>query len=238
MADREARLLVLAPSHFCERARWALDHAGINYREVRCAPGPHVVFAKRLAPDTSLPIFLTGTQVIQGSDRILAWTGISGNDPDLEGRFERWVGPLVRRYFYSALLHDPSSNIREILLDGVPGPQALMGRLLWPLTRQRMVRAMEARSDARPGLERQVEAALDWFDAQVVGRQYLVGDHFGRADITAASLLAPLVRPAACPLYRQTRLPFAAEDALRGWRKRRSLVWVERIYAEHRRRGT
>ncbi|WP_407523598.1 glutathione S-transferase N-terminal domain-containing protein [Methylobacterium oryzisoli] len=234
MAGREARLFVLAPSHFCERARWALDHAGVIYREVRCAPGPHALIAIRLGTGTALPILNTGTQVIQGSDRILTWTGISGGDPDLEGRFERWVGPLVRRYLYSALLHHPSSKVREILLDGVPRPQALMGRLLWPLTRQRMIRGMEAWADARPGLERQVEAALDWFDAQVAGRHYLVGGGFGRADITAASLLAPLARPAACPLYRHLSLPFAVEDALRGWRKRRSLFWVERIYAEHR----
>ncbi|WP_407523833.1 glutathione S-transferase N-terminal domain-containing protein [Methylobacterium oryzisoli] len=234
MARREVRLVVFAPSHFCERARWALDHTGVIYREVRWAPGPHALLAKRLGTGTSLPILDTGTDVIQGSGRILDWTGIRGHDPDLEGRFTRWIGPLVRRYLYSALLHDPSSNLREVQFDGVSRPQALIGRLLWPLTRQRMIRAMEAQADAHPGLERQVEAALDWFDAQVVGRHYLVGGRFGRADITAASLLAPLARPAACPVYQQIRLPFAVEDALRGWQKRRSLLWVERMYTKHR----
>jgi glutathione S-transferase len=81
------RLFVLAPSHFRERARWALDHAGVNYREVRWAPGPHALLAKRLGTGTSLPILDTGTDVIQGSNRILNWTGLSGHDPDLEGHY-------------------------------------------------------------------------------------------------------------------------------------------------------
>ena len=67
------------------------------------------------------------------------------------------------------------------------------------------------------------------------GRGRLVGDRFGRADITAASLLAPLAPPGEHPVYRRGAMPAAVEDALTRWSARPSLRWVERTYAEHRR---
>ena len=225
-----ARLYILAPSHFCERARWGLDHAQIPYEEVRWAVGLHVPLAKRLAPATSLPILDTGSTVIQGSGTILAWTGLAGGDPDLERR----IGPLVRRYIYSATLHDRRSGIRELLLDGVPATQKALGTLMWPVTRRLMRAGMNTRPELVPSLERELEAELDWFEAHLGSRDHLVGVGLGRADITAASLLAP--RPEACPLYRKPRLPSAVEATVRRWSERPSMRWVVQIYAKYRNR--
>jgi glutathione S-transferase len=229
-----ARLYILAPSHFCERARWRLDHAQIPYEEVRWAVGLHVPLAKRLAPATSLPILDTGSAVIQGSGTILDWTGLAGGDPDVEQRFERRIGPLVRRYIYSATLHDLRSGIREVLFDGVPARQKALGTLIWPVTRRLMRAGMNTRPELVPSLERELEAELDWFEARLGSRDHLVGDGLGRADITAASLLAPLARPEACPLYRKPVLPSAVEATVRRWSERPSMRWVVQTYAEHR----
>ena len=234
-AGRRPRLIVLPPSHFCERARWALDHAGTPYTEERWAVGVHVPLARRLASGTTLPILDTGTEVIQGSGRILDWTGLPGADPALEARFEERIGPLARRYLYAATLNDKRSGVQGELFDGVPSWQAAIGRLAWPATRRAMVAAMDARAALLPALEQEIAAELDWFDQALAGRRYLDGDRFGRADITAASLLAPLARPAACPLYRHGGLPAPIEDTLARWGARPSLRWVERTYAEHRR---
>ena len=82
MPTRHPRLIVLPPSHYCERARWALDHAGVAYTEDRWGVGLHVPLAKRLMAGTGLPILDTGAEIIQGSDRILDWTGLPGrHDP-------------------------------------------------------------------------------------------------------------------------------------------------------------
>jgi glutathione S-transferase len=107
------------------------------------------------------------------------------------------------------------------------------------MTRRLIVVRMNARPKLLPTFERGVEAELDWFDGCLGGRDHLVGNSFGRgrADLTAASLLAPLARPLACPLYRHPKLPEAAEEALARWSTRPSLRWVERIYAEHRHPG-
>jgi glutathione S-transferase len=228
------RLIVLAPSHYCERARWSLDHAGVSFVEERWAPLLHVPLARRIAAKRTLPILVTGSEVIQGSDRILDWTGTGGGCPALERRFEQVIGPLVRRYMYAATLSDPASGIAGILFDGVPAWQRLMGRLCWPGTRRLMVNAMNARPHLVPEFEAQLGAELDWFDRELGDRAHLVGDSLGRADITAASLLSALVRPALFELYGRVRLPGRVEDTLGRWRDRPSLHWVRQLYEQHR----
>ena len=230
----EPRLFVLPPSHYCERARWALDHMGLKYTEERWAVGLHVPRARRIAKGTTLPILTTDQKVIQGSGSILSWTGMTGGAPALEQRFEERIGVIVRQFIYAGTLGVAGSGVRDVLFDGVPAGQARLGRLIWPVTRRLMVAGMNARSALLPELEQKLSAELDWFDDQLAGRRHLVGDQFGRADLTAASLLAPLARPAACLLYRKVRLPERLEQSLALWGARPSLRWVERIYAEHR----
>ena len=233
----QPRLFVLPPSHYCERARWALDHMDVAYRETPWVVGLHVPLARRIAQRTTLPILAVGQEVVQGSSAILDWTRVPGGDPPLEQRFEGRIGALIRQYIYAGTLSEPRSKVRDVLLAGVPGVQALLGRLSWPVTRRLMIAGMNARPSLVPELEQELAAELDWFDREIDGRRYLVGGRFGRADITAASLLAPLARPAACPLYRQVTMPPRLEDTLERWSARPSLRWVQGIYADHRRRG-
>ena len=120
LAVKRPILLTLPPSHYCERARWALDRQAIVYDEERLAPGAHALRAKRLgASATSLPLLLLGDgSLCQGSDRILDWTGLSSGDPDIERRFEQSTGPLIRQCLYAGLLHEKRSGIRDVLLRG------------------------------------------------------------------------------------------------------------------------
>jgi glutathione S-transferase len=234
MATNQIRLIVLPPSHYCERARWGLDHVGVAYREERWAVGCHIPLAKRIAPKTTLPILVADKQVIQGSDRILDWAGVPGADPALEQRFERSIGVLVRQYIYAATLSNNGSGIFRTLHDGVSAVQMRLGRIMWPLMRRLMIAGMNARPTLVRRVEAQLDAELDWFDRRVAGRQFLVGDQFGRADITAASLLAPLARPTACPLYRLVVLPTEIEERLTAWSSRPALVWAQHQYADNR----
>ncbi len=66
MTDKEISLITFGLSHFCEKARWALDWHGIDYEEVSWPPGPHQLLAKRCgAKYTSLPIVREGNKVVQ-----------------------------------------------------------------------------------------------------------------------------------------------------------------------------
>ncbi|MGE5475518.1 MAG: glutathione S-transferase family protein [Bacteroidales bacterium] len=229
------RLIVLGPSHYCERARWALDHAGIAYDEIRWAPALHIPQARRLAPQSFVPILVTGAAVIQGSDRILDWLGTAGGVADVEHRVSETVAPLVRRYLYSATLHDARSGISDVLLDGVQPLQARAGKWLWPVIRRLMAMKMDIDPALLPELEGRIESELAWFGDIVANCDHLAGDCLGRADITAASLLAPLLRgPAVVPMYDRVRLPDDAERALARWNQTPALRWVRRLYQSHR----
>jgi|AGTN01.3.fsa_nt_gi hypothetical protein len=234
MAARLPRLYVLPPSHYCERARWGLDHAGIAFAEERWAVGLHVVLARRLAEKSTLPILDTGTNIIQGSDRILDWAGLHAGDPEVERRFGDVIGPLIRQYIYAVTLSDPSSGIRALLLEGVPTWQRRVARLMWPATCRLMVAHMNADARFAHDFERRITAELDWFSRRIGDRAYLSEDRFSRTDITAASLLAPLARPEFCRLYRRLKLPPVLTDAFSRWQDSPALHWTTRIYALHR----
>ncbi len=76
---------------------------------------------------------------------------------------------------------------------------------------------------------------LDWLDGLLAdGRPYLNGECFTRADLTAASLLAPLVNPARHPTYANLSLPPVLAAEVAEWQTRPVLRWVSRIYAEQR----
>ena len=79
-----------------------------------------------------------------------------------------------------------------------------------------------ARATVLEGIDR-LESTLD-------GRDYLFGDAFSVADLTAASLLYPMVLPRESPRCRARRTPF------RPWSARVTalLDWVERTFARHR----
>ena len=228
-------LFTLPPSHFCERARWALDHVGADYVERRLAVGLHVPIMRRIADRSALPVLRIGASVIQGSDRVLDWTGIPGGDPALEHRLESRIGSLVRLFAYSATLGEPHHrDVRTVILDGVPVWQACLAGIGWPMLRRAMMAGLDARAERLPALAAQLETEFDWLEISLGGRSYYTGTSFGRADITAASLLSPLMRPAVLPLYGPIRFPPAVTETLRRWNERPVLRWVRHVYAAHR----
>ena len=156
-------LLTLPPSHYCERARWGLTHAGVPYREVPLAAGLHAVTVRSLAPLSTLPLLRTATEVVQGSDRILDWCGLAVADQDAEERLQSRIGPLVRSFSYAATMDGPHhSDIRRILLAGVPGWQAKVTTALWPGLRRLLITSLRDHQDvwgARGGRGR---AAMSW----------------------------------------------------------------------------
>jgi glutathione S-transferase len=228
------RLYVMKLSHYCERARWGLDHRGIAYEERAWVPALHVALARRLAKQTFVPILVTEAGVVQGSDAILSWAGLTNGDTALEHRFEAVIAPLLRAYFYAGTLHDPRSGVRDALLHGVPPVQAALGRAGWPIIRRAMAKHMTIQPERLPELEQRIDRELDWADAQVAGNGPLACGGFGRNAITAASLLAPLARPDAMPLYRQIRFAPEIECAFERWSTRPIVRWVGETYARHR----
>ena len=65
------KLLVFPYSHYCEKARWALDYKDIPFQAVAIMLGWHVITLRKYAPDTSVPVLLSDNEVVQGSSEII-----------------------------------------------------------------------------------------------------------------------------------------------------------------------
>lgn len=239
-------LYIFTISHYCEKARWALETLGVAHTVRPIAPGLHVKKAKKLGLKRgSLPYLTDGSKVIQGSAGIIDWAETrSGKTLDagdmttareVEARLDDVAGVHTRRMFYSeAIPHYPETvlPIFEKDLGFIP---KMIVRKKWPMVCSMMIKGMDL-GEAQ-GLESQniLEGELDWLDDLLSdGRQYLVGDTFSRADITAASLLGPLVNPPKHPASGLIDLPPNVTKTVAGWAERPALNHIRRIYAEHR----
>ena len=125
-----------------------------------------------------------------------------------------------------------------MLLRGTSTRQRTIGRLTWPLLRQIMAAGMNARPHLLPDLIAQVDRELDWFDRVLAERgDHLIGREFGRADLTAASLLAPIALPQVEPvksISEGIRWPRSLSTFLARWSDRPTLKWVRHVYEAHR----
>ena len=243
------KLYVFAISHYCEKARWALDYLGIEHQVVFLAPGQHVKLSGQLGlKKSSLPILSTGEEIIQGSAAIIDWVetrSTSGrhltpkeNSEDcqeIERRLDSIAGVHVRRYFYSEAMVDHPQIVRPVFTGNLPWLQKLIVSLGWGKIRSIMIQRMDLGPEQRVDSRTIVDTELTWLDNLLSdGRRYLAGDGFSRADLSAASLLAPLVSPPEHPVYAGLAMPPLITEEVAAWDQRASLQWVRRMYQEHR----
>jgi glutathione S-transferase len=242
-------LYIFAISHYCEKARWALDYLDIDYRLQHLSPVSYIKFVRGLGVvDTSLPVLATDSQVLQGSGLIIDWAmkqGKSGTrsldtDTDntgreIEQRLDHVLGVHVRRYYYAeAMFHQPQA-VRQIFARDLRWPQKIVLRLAWSKICGYMIRGLDL--GVAQGLESRqiVIAELDWLDGLLAGdRPFLCGDRFSRTDLAAASLLSPLVLPTEHPAYHDLQVPPGVASDLADWRERPVLRWVREIYRQYR----
>jgi glutathione S-transferase len=91
-------------------------------------------------------------------------------------------------------------------------------------------------SDAAERAREKVIAALDRLEEELGDRDYLVGDRFTVADLTAAALFYPLVLPPQVSASGKIgQMPEPYERFRSSLRERRGYRWVEEIFRRHRR---
>ena len=67
------RLVTIPISHYCEKARWALERAGIPYREERHVQGIHRFASRRAGGVGTTPVLVTPEGSLGESEEILLW---------------------------------------------------------------------------------------------------------------------------------------------------------------------
>lgn len=242
-------LYVFSISHYCEKARWALDFLDVDYQLRHLAPGVHISVAKRIgAKASSLPILVNGANVIQGSSNIIDWAENQSSHErnispttqaqlyqEFEQRLDDRLGVHARRYYYSEALVEHPDTVRPIFAENLSMMQNILLRGSWNVVRRKMIERMDLGSEQGLASKDMVEAELDWLDVKLGdGRSFLLGDRFTRVDITAASLLAPLVMPPEHPAYAKLAMPPRLSQDLSKWSERASFNWVRKIYQQYR----
>jgi glutathione S-transferase len=252
MKTKQPRLLTIAFSHYCEKARWALERAGVDFREEAHPPPLHVLPNLRARARRTVPaLVIPGTRTLADSTDILRYADAQApadrrlfpDDPQarrdveaLEDRFDERLGPHTRRLMYSHLLENRDLVVR-LFRTRAPGWEGEAAARLFPVTRQLMIRSM--RIDAEGA--RRSRAAIDEVFGEVAqrlsdGRRWLVGDRFGAADLTFAALAAPVLVPAGygVPLPSIDEVPPAAAALVREMRETPAGRFALRVYATER----
>jgi glutathione S-transferase len=246
------RLVTIPISHYCEKARWALDRAGLAYREERHVQGIHRVAARRAGGGRTVPVLVTPEGALGESDEILVWVDERTSpehrlfpvDPgervaveQVCRRLDEGLGPSGRRLMYVHMLAE-----RELMLrfnnQGVPIWEDRLLRMGWPLA----VRWGRHDLGIRPGTEVEDESAvfreLDFVANSLAdGRKHLCGEHFTAADLTFAALCASVIAPPiyGVPLPQPDVLPPAMAALVERVRDHPAGRYAQAVFAERRR---
>ena len=234
-------------SHYNEKARWALDFKGVEHRRRYPAGGAHIAISlwKTRGRHTTFPLLELDGEAIADSTAIIAALERTVPEPRLypadpaireralalEDFFDEQLGPYVRRLVFHEVTHD-----RDALDTFVP--RAAPERMRWAFGRVGVAAFLHARFGTRSkrGAEqcrRMITAALDRLELELGDGDYLAGDRFSVADLTAASLLYPLVLPPEGP-DPGFRIPDAVLEFRDGLGRRRGLYWVKEMFRRHR----
>ncbi len=206
-----AILITIPLSHYCEKARWALDRVALPYREEPHAPLLHRLATKRDERGT-VPVLVHGgsrfcdsTQILKHVDTVCGGDLLYPHDvelrrevDELEERFDKELGPHTRRWAYGQALPQTKS-IRSLWARDVPPLEASVIQVITPLVRRLVRTAYKITPEnAQRSLER-VRGVFRQVDELLSdGRRFLVGERFTAADLTFAALAAPVLFPAEC----------------------------------------
>jgi glutathione S-transferase len=241
-----AKLITISFSHYCEKARWALDRCGVPYVEDSHLPVFHYLATYRNKAKRTVPVLVDGTTVVRDSTDIIAWADrhrpgslipISGAEDALaiEDDLDTHFGPATRRWAYFHVL--PNRDADPYIVEGAPRWQRTLLTLTRPAAVAYLRRSLKI---DEAGVQRslvKIEHTLARVDEIVAdGRPFLAGDRFTVADLTFAALAAPILLP---PEHPAQKIPFdllppEAKKQVDAWRARPSGQFALSLYARER----
>jgi glutathione S-transferase len=243
------RLLTIPISHFCEKARWALERAGLPYREERHVQGVNRIVSWRAGGHGTLPVLFCEAGRLVESEAILRYADVHVSPgqrlfPDglpevtaLCRELDAGLGPDGRRLMYAHML--PRKDFMLEFNDvGVPRWEDRMMRWLWPVVSRWGARELEVHDETLEQDRPRVVAAFDGIAERIAdGRPYLFGERFTAADLTFAALAAAVVAPPeyGTPLPQPDELPEPVARDVLAFRAHPAGAFALRMFATERR---
>jgi glutathione S-transferase len=241
-------------SHYNEKVRWALEHKGIDHVRRAPLPGSHIPIAIWMTRggQITFPILRIDGRTIGDSTAIIAALESIQPEPalypvdaeeraqaiELEDYFDEQLGPYTRFLAFHELLNEPEM-LTDVAARLVPPALGRMKPLVGAYARAFTSVRWGARDDAAAVTAREkIVSALDRLESELEEGEgeYLVGDRFSVADLTAASLFYPLVAPPEGPTPPDTPRPPAFDEFRASLSDRPGFRWVEETFRKHRHR--
>lgn len=245
------RTLVTIPiSHYCEKARWALDRAGLPYAERAHLQMFHRVAVRRAGGGTTVPVLVCEEGVLAESAEILRYAdrhlpperslypeAAAAEIAALEADFDERLGPAGRLWMYFSLRGRRDIAARYACT-GVPAWQRRGFPLGYPVVARFIDRFLGVTPESAAAAEREVAATFDAVAERLAdGRPYLAGERFTAADLTFAALAASVLMPPeyGVPLPQPGELPPAMAARVAELREHPAGAFALRMFREERR---
>jgi glutathione S-transferase len=232
-------------SHYCEKIRWALDYKEINHELVNLLPGLHIKQTTKIAKHSSVPVLVDGETVVQNSNEIITFLDTNYPDKSLtpthpearkqaiewETYVDQELGIHVRCVCYHILLDHPEIVIPFFAHNG-PWYGKLYLKLGFNKLQSKMRYFMQINQQSAQQSHQKMEAAIDKIYQHLQNHSFLAGDEFSRADLAAASLLAPLCQPFGYGLDWPEQIPERLAQIANKLEDK--IAWVHDIYSRYR----
>ncbi len=250
MASAPPTLWQIDVSHYSEKARWALAWKEVEHRRRSPVPGAHMAVAlwlTRGAHYTFPVLSIDGRRIGDSTAIIAALEELHPERPlypsdtterlralGLEEYFDEELGPYVRQLAWYEFGKDPD-RFAELMRQTAPAPLARFSGPTAAYARAYTALRFRAADGERAETSRaKVLAALDRLEAELGDGEYLVGESFSVADLTAASLFYPLASPEEGPLDPDSPPAKGFEEFRAPLEERRGVEWVREMFRRHR----
>ncbi len=238
-------------SHYNEKARWALDFKHLAHIRHSLVPGFHVPVVKRMTGQTQVPVLKLNGAIITDSSKIIEALERAWPEPplyptdaeerrralELEDYFDEELGPYIRRWFFYEARDYPEFFHAAFVSHASTAVQ-LARRAMSPLIAPMMRRMMDINPESAKVAYLKMLAAMDRLEKDLRSSGYLAADRFTVADLTAAALLSPIVRPPQFPYGSELVPPPPIAKVRADLEPRLAFQWALRIYREHRGKST
>jgi glutathione S-transferase len=228
-------LYTIPISHYGERARWALDRGGVEYRESHHLQMFSCLYALALGGKKTLPILRTRDRVLNDSGDIMRWADPSlyPTDDVLDRELAGDFGDQTRRIAYGWFFRE-LERFWPINMGRAPRYEGVLLRAALPVGVAFLRRYLTVTPNAIVAAH---DAVMRMFDrvAGVLGdRLYLFGDRFSAVDLTFATMSAPVIAPPqyGVPLPSVDELPEDARRVVAEFRAHPAGAYALRLYTE------
>jgi glutathione S-transferase len=239
-------------SHYSEKVRWALAYKGVEHERREPMPSAHIPVSLWLTRGRhkTFPVLQVDGETIGDSTAIIGALeqrypepALYPDDPterrralDLEEFFDEQLGPQIRQLTWNEVCKEPERFV-DIVGGVVPAPLRRLpasDRVLSAYAKGFTAVRFRATNDALAEQNKdKVLVALDRLETELGDSEYLAGDGFSIADLTAAALFYPLVLPPEAPQsfadppsgFQQFREPLMERPGYR---------WVGEMFRKHR----